>query len=151
MATADLQTPPDPDITVPDGYELLDGKKVRKPVSEKSCWVAGELLLLIGIFLKGNPIGRVYPGDTSFRCFPGRPRRIRKPDVAFVRGERIPAELSDRDIQIRPDLVASIPAAGRMRSISSAGFARASRSPCTLSSIPNRTPAPASNSPCSRR
>jgi Uma2 family endonuclease len=108
MATADVLTPPEPDIFVPDGYELVDGKKVRKPVGEKSCWVGGELFGLIRAYLLTHAIGRVYMGDTGFRCFPGRPRHIRKPDVSFVRGERLSPELSDGELVIPPDLVVEV-------------------------------------------
>jgi Uma2 family endonuclease len=108
MATADLLSPPEPDFVVPEGYESVDGRLVGIPMSEKSCWVGGGLFALIWLFLQSHPIGRVYPQSTEFRCFPGRPRHVRKPDVAFVRAERLSPELSDRDLQVAPDIVVEV-------------------------------------------
>jgi Uma2 family endonuclease len=109
MATADVLSPPQPEVfVVPDGFEAIDGRLVEMPMSEKSCWVGGELFLLIGLFLKTHPLGRAYPQDTAFRCFPGRPRHVRKPDVAFVRAERLAPNLSDREVQTVPDLAVEV-------------------------------------------
>lgn len=114
MATADLllddpeTAEAEPEFFAPRGYEAIDGELLEKLMSRKSCWVGGELFLLIGIFLKSNPVGRVYPADTAFRCWPGRPRHIRKPDVAFLRRERDPPELTDGDFPIAPDLAVEV-------------------------------------------
>jgi Uma2 family endonuclease len=108
VATADVPAPPEPDFIVPEGCESIDGRFVEIPMSEKSCWVGGGLFLLIGMFLLKNPLGRAYPQSTEFRCFPGRPRHVRKPDVAFVRAERLDPELSDGDLQVAPDLVVEV-------------------------------------------
>lgn len=108
MATADLLTSAKPQIVVPDGYELLDGDLVEKRMGEKSCWTGGELFGLIWVFLKSNPLGRLYPQDTGFRCFPNRPRHVRKPDVAFIRADRLMPELAEEEPRIRPDLVVEV-------------------------------------------
>jgi Uma2 family endonuclease len=108
MATADVLTPPEPDIVVPDGYEMLDGRLVEKVMGQKSCWIGGEIYFLIALFLKTHPIGRVYPSDTAYRCFPGRPRHIRKPDVSFVRTSRDSPELLDGEMTVPPDLVVEV-------------------------------------------
>ncbi len=113
MATADVLLD-DPDeldereFFAPEGYEAIDGRLVEKPMSEKASWVGGEIYLLIALFLKSKALGRAYPQDTAFRCFPGRPLHIRKPDAAFVRAERLSPELSDKDIAVPPDLVVEV-------------------------------------------
>jgi Uma2 family endonuclease len=108
MATADLLTIPEPEVVVPDGYEMIDGRLVEKVMGQKSCWVGGEIYFLIALFLKTHPVGRVYPSDTAYRCFPGRPRHIRKPDVSFVRADRDSPELLDVEMTVRPDLVVDV-------------------------------------------
>jgi Uma2 family endonuclease len=108
MTPADVLTPPESDVAVPDGYEMLDGRLVEKVMGQKSGWVGGQLFALIWAFLQGQPIGRVYPADTAFRCFPGRPRHARKPDVSFVRADRDSPALQDQDMAIAPDLVVEV-------------------------------------------
>jgi Uma2 family endonuclease len=106
---ADVLTPPELDgVVVPDGFEMLDGMLVEKRMGEKSCWIGGQLFGLIWTFLQTNPLGRVYPQDTGFRCFPNRPRHIRKPDVAFVRAEHLGPDLADGEPRVRPDLAAEV-------------------------------------------
>jgi Uma2 family endonuclease len=108
MATADVLTPPEPDIVVPDGYEMLDGRLVEKVMGQKSCWIGGLIYYILQSFCTANPRGRVYPSDTAYRCFPGRPRHIRKPDVSFVRAERDSPDLQDGDMTLPPDLVVEV-------------------------------------------
>src|SRR5947209_13295530 len=108
MATADVVTRPEPDVVVPDGFEMLDGVLVEKVSGQKSCWVGGQIYLLIALFLRTHPLGRVYPQDTAFRCWPGRRRHVRKPDVAFVRADRDTPELEDGEMTVSPDLVVEV-------------------------------------------
>jgi len=109
MATAEVLTPPALDVVVPDGFEMLDGMLVEKRMGEKSCWIGGQLFGLIWTFVMAHPgVGRVYPQDTGFRCFPNRPRHIRKPDVAFVRAEHLSPDLAEGEPRTRPDLVAEV-------------------------------------------
>ena len=68
---ADVLPPPEYGlVVVPDGFAMLDGVLAEKRMGEKSCWVRGELFGLIWTFLKAHPLGRLYPQDTGFRCFP---------------------------------------------------------------------------------
>lgn len=94
---------------LPDGFELVDGQlQETQTMSEKSAWIGGEILVQLSIHCKESKAGRVYPGDTAFRCFPGQKPSIRKPDVAFVRQERLPHLPGDRDLTIVPDLVVEV-------------------------------------------
>jgi Uma2 family endonuclease len=77
-------------------------------VSEKSGWVGAEILYRIRSHLEQHPQGRVYLAETGYRCFPSKPRQVRKPDVSFIRAERLSPELSDKDITIPPDLVVEV-------------------------------------------
>jgi Uma2 family endonuclease len=109
MATADVlldDEVDDPDV--PKGYARVNGELWELPVSEKSGWVGAEILYRIRAHLERHPQGRVYLAETGYRCFPTKPRQVRKPDVSFIRAERLSPELSDRDITIPPDLVVEV-------------------------------------------
>jgi Uma2 family endonuclease len=56
-----------------------------------------------------QPVGLVFPMETGYRCFPGRPRHVRKPDVSFVSTARLPEQrLPLGDMLVAPDLAAEI-------------------------------------------
>lgn len=102
---------PDNLLCVPDGdsYELVDGRLVEKHVGAKSEFVAANLLALLhGIVRTGN-LGYVFGSQTAYRCFPSRPRLVRKPDVSLVARGRFPnEEIPEGDIQLAPDLAVEV-------------------------------------------
>jgi len=104
-ATATRYTPDDL-LTMPDGdrYELVNGQLVEKPVSAKSDWVGGKLLLCLGNYVESIRAGVVFP-ETGYRCFPDDPDRLRKPDGSFIAADRLhPGDIPDGYIRIAPDL-----------------------------------------------
>ena len=67
-------------------YEFVNGKLEKKNMpNAKHSGIAGRLTIELGIFLKKNKIGRVYP-EAHFQI--GADKRI--PDVAFVSEDKIP-------------------------------------------------------------
>lgn len=110
--SAVLTRPGQPDTDewdVPDGYELIDGLLVETPVGAESGLVAGELYHRLRTYLDTNPIGKAIPGDIGFRCFPHRPRLLRKPDASYFAGGRLPGNLVPKgDIRIFPDLAVEV-------------------------------------------
>ena len=49
------------------------------------------------------------PPDAGYRCFPHRPRLVRKPDVSYIRPGRLPNERIPRgDIPLAPDLAIEV-------------------------------------------
>jgi Uma2 family endonuclease len=98
-------------LTMPDGdrFELVDGKLVEQDMGALSSHVAGELFLCLGLFLRSHRLGWVFPADTTYQCFPGRPNVVRKPDVSFIRLGRLPnEELPGGHIRIASDLAAEV-------------------------------------------
>jgi len=76
-----------------------------------SSWIGGQLFGLFILYLReqGDHLGWVFPSDSSFQCFPNHPNRVRKPDVSFIRGGRLPNdELPDGHLRIAPDIVAEV-------------------------------------------
>ena len=78
-------------LTMPDGklYELVDGRLVERKMSIWSSYVAGVIFDLLNSFCRENRLGWVFPEGTSFQCFPALPGRVRKPDVSFIRFQRL--------------------------------------------------------------
>jgi Uma2 family endonuclease len=110
VATKQRCTPEDL-LAMPDGdkYELVNGELVERNMGWNSSWVGGRLFFYLTAFLEANPIGRAAPADASYQCYPDAPGKVRRPDVSFIRANRLPAE-QDREghCRIAPDLVVEV-------------------------------------------
>ncbi len=105
------QYTPDDLLRLPDAdsYELVDGHLVEKHMGGESSFVGAEILYRVRQYLETNPLGKVLGADGGYRCFPHRPRLVRKPDVSFVRLARLPGErIPKGDITIPPDLAVEV-------------------------------------------
>lgn len=88
-------------------WELIDGEPVEvTPSSDRSSWIAGELLYYIRAYLESHPIGRAFPADAGFILFADRDT-VRAPDAAFVSFERLP-DLTGSFVPIWPDLAVEV-------------------------------------------
>src|SRR5947209_8545903 len=85
------QFTPEDLLTMPEGdrFELVDGRLVEHVMSMRSSRIGGRMYLLVGNFCEANPVGWLFPADTTFQCFPRFPNRVRKPDGAFIRLDRL--------------------------------------------------------------
>ncbi|GBD35034.1 hypothetical protein HRbin36_00138 [bacterium HR36] len=89
--------------------ELVNGKLVGKTMATTAVPVAGEVFGLLRQYVKERDLGLVLMTDASYRCFPGEPDKMRKPDVSFIRRERITLGLWEPGhIRMRPDLVVEV-------------------------------------------
>lgn len=98
---------PDDLLTMPDGelYELVDGQLVELPMSSIASVVAVKLAGCLDQFCESTDLGWVFGIDCGYQCFPEDPNRVRKPNVSFVRKERIPGGiLSKGYLKVSPDL-----------------------------------------------
>jgi Uma2 family endonuclease len=94
---------------VPDGFELVDGHLVEIPMGTESAYIGGELYRRLSNHCVTGNLGWVLPGDAGYRCFPHRPRLLRKPDVSFVAAGRFPGNRPPRgDSRVAPDLVVEV-------------------------------------------
>jgi len=90
-------------------YELVDGELVEKQMATQSVVVAGELFVHLHQYARKHNLGLVLPTDASYCCFPDEPDKVRKPDLSFVRRERItPQFWTPGHIRIAPDLVVEV-------------------------------------------
>jgi Uma2 family endonuclease len=100
----DLQRLPDNELC-----ELIDGRVAEKHMGGESSYVGGEIAFKLKEHLKAHPGGWVLPADAGYRCFPGRPKLVRKPDVSLIRFGRLPGErLPKGDIPLAPDLAVEV-------------------------------------------
>jgi Uma2 family endonuclease len=102
---------PDELLRLPDSdsYELIDGHPVEKHMGGESSYVGGRIFHRLMQYLENHPGGWVLPSDAGYRCFPNRPKLVRKPDVSFLRLGRLPGErIPKGDIPITPDLAVEV-------------------------------------------
>lgn len=112
MSTAEVVATYTPEdlLTLPDdrAYELVDGRLVEKNMGTRASWVAFQLGYRLQHSFDRKPAGWVLTENT-FQCFPGSPKKVRRPDVAFIRYGRLPdEELPNGHCQIAPDIAAEV-------------------------------------------
>jgi Uma2 family endonuclease len=90
-------------------FELVDGHLVEQSVSVLTGIVAGNLSALLGGHVVPTQVGYILSSDTMHRYFPDHPERIRKPDLCFVRRDRLNApQIAAGFLTIAPDLAVEI-------------------------------------------
>jgi Uma2 family endonuclease len=102
---------PDDLLRMPDGdrFELVDGHLVELHVSLLSSLVAANLLRQIGNYCETHSPAWIFGADCGVQCFPGHPRKVRKPDVSLVLRDRLPAEQLDAGfLTLPPDLAIEV-------------------------------------------
>ena len=79
-------------LRMPDGerYELIDGIPRQKSMGAKSEEIGGLVVTQLNIFIRPKKLGRAYPSQTGFQCFPTKPKQVRMPDASFVATGRLP-------------------------------------------------------------
>jgi Uma2 family endonuclease len=102
---------PDDLLAMPDRkrYELVDGNLVERNVSVLSSLVAFELGGLIRDHCRTHTPVWIFGADCGYRCFPGHPGKVRKPDVSLILRDRLPAEqLTEGFLTLPPDLAVEV-------------------------------------------
>lgn len=110
LATKPKFTPEDL-LTMRDGdrFELVDGNLVEKPMSTWSSLIGSILHGLLQAHCLANKLGFVWMADQTFRCFPSAPNKLRKPDVSFIRQDRLTYEiLHSGYCPVAPDLAVEV-------------------------------------------
>lgn len=96
-----------------DQYELINGELVERNMGWQSSRIGSKLLALLETYVAEHNLGWVNGADAAYQCYedalPEDPDRIRKPDVSFIRLDRLPPEDEPEGYcQIVPDLVAEV-------------------------------------------
>jgi Uma2 family endonuclease len=98
-------------LTLPDGadFELVGGKLVERHVSTLTSVVAVKLARRLDVFCEPLGLGWVLGPDAGFPCFPDAPNKVRRPDVSFVRRERLGIrQLAEGFVRVAPDLAVEV-------------------------------------------
>jgi Uma2 family endonuclease len=91
------------------GFELVDGQLVERNMGAESSEVGGGLFARLYQFCGERGLGKVWPADNGFQCFPHRRGLVRRPDVSFVRAGRLPGDVSPEGwVKIPPDLAVEV-------------------------------------------
>jgi Uma2 family endonuclease len=67
-----------------------------------------QLVILLGAHCKANRLGWIFGADASFQCFLDAPDKVRKPDVSFVRLDRLPGGPPKGHCRVAPDLAIEV-------------------------------------------
>jgi Uma2 family endonuclease len=105
------QLEPEDLLKMPDGdrYELIDGIPVEKDMGAEADEVAGLLLTQFNLFIRPRKLGRAYPSQTGFQCFPGKPGQVRMPDTSFVAAGKLPGDRTPEGyIKVAPDIAVEV-------------------------------------------
>lgn len=106
-----LDYTPEELLALPDDgkrYELVGGRLVERNMILLSSWIGAEIVFLLRTFLVGKQVGFVFNSDNGYQCFPHDPRLVRRPDVSFVRRERLPDGLTEGWSRAAPDLAVEV-------------------------------------------
>jgi Uma2 family endonuclease len=111
-SVAEQSYTPDDLLTMPEGdkYDLVDGHLVERNLSRVSNWVGTELSRMIANVVRERKLGWVWNATMGYVCFPDSPKKVRFPDVSFVRTERLPDALTADGgyVYIPPDLAVEV-------------------------------------------
>ena len=89
--------------------ELVDGQLVEKPgMSMESSHVTMRFTRRLLGHLDEHPLGILLESQTSYQCFPHKPSQIRRPNLSFIRGERITSDMFRGHVPIAPDLAVEV-------------------------------------------
>jgi Uma2 family endonuclease len=103
---------PDELLAMPDGdhFELVDGTLVERNMSLLAGRVETTLARVLDLYCVENSMGWVVTASCGYRCFPWKPRQVRRPDVSFIARDRLPgaAQWSEGYMTIAPDLAVEV-------------------------------------------
>lgn len=92
-----------------DGHEFIDGEWVEKHMSVESDYISLKLGSAMLQHALASKAGRVQGSKCGFQCFPDDPKRIRLPDVTFIRANRVTADVySSGNCPVVPDIAAEV-------------------------------------------
>lgn len=98
-------------LAMPDaqGYELVEGQLVERNVGALSGLVEGYVYDLLLTYARERDAGLAWTGTMGYQINPAHPKWVRKPDVSFIRKEKLSKEIIESGfIKVAPDLVVEV-------------------------------------------
>lgn len=102
---------PEQMIEMPDTKhaELVNGRLLEKPgISAESGYITIQLSRRLGNYAAESQDGAVFDDQASYQCFPHAPHQVRKPDISFIRRERLTPAMRRGHVRIVPDLAVEV-------------------------------------------
>ena len=102
---------PDELLAIPNegDYELVDGVLRERSMSALSSWIGTKIVRLLGHTVDEHQLGSIFGADAGFQCFGEDANTMRRPDVCFVRADRLPADqIGEGYVRVVPDLVVEV-------------------------------------------
>jgi Uma2 family endonuclease len=97
------------DISPDNGYEVIDGQLVEKPMGAESSMIAMTLVGHLQPFASSRKLGLVFGPDCGYQFQKNDPKKVRKPDVSFVAQGRLAGDRPPRgNITVAPDLAVEV-------------------------------------------
>jgi Uma2 family endonuclease len=94
---------------VPKGYELIDGELVEKPaMGAESSVTVGRIFRRLDEWCEQHFCGLSVTAEAGYRCFPRKPRQVRKPDVSVILCDPRTFIVPSGDFRIVPALVVEV-------------------------------------------
>ncbi len=90
--------------------ELVNGRLVEKAMSMLAGRIGSRLNYLLTAYADPRGLGLAFDSSTGYQIFPHEPRRVRYPDVSYIRRERLPAEdlMARGHARVVPDLAVEV-------------------------------------------
>lgn len=96
----------------PDDWEefeesqaFVEPEDEEPPMGAKASVFANRLNNKLYNYVDENKLGIIAMSDCSYRCFPHKPLQTRRPDISFIRAERLrETDIPDGDLRFAPDL-----------------------------------------------
>jgi Uma2 family endonuclease len=89
-------------------FELAEGRLIEKNMSFLANETAGNITFILKSHFKStNSKAAVLP-EQSFQCFAKKPRQVRRPGVAVIVADRVPAVRPLGHVKIAPDIAIEV-------------------------------------------
>ena len=92
------------------GCELIDGVWVEKGMSNIGAVVEANLIFSLKLHARTNRLGFVFAESARYQLFPDVSKRVRKPDLSFIRFGQLPDDVIPPRgrFQFAPDLAVEV-------------------------------------------
>jgi Uma2 family endonuclease len=91
------------------GLELIDGVVKEKNMGSENGVIQTLISHHLNLVVLPGKLGWVLDTEGMYQCFPARPKRVRKPDISFIRRDRLPGGRVPVGIcRFRPDLAVEV-------------------------------------------
>ncbi len=89
-------------------FELAEGRLIEKTMSFLATETAGNITFILKSYLKSTNSKTAVLPEQSFQCFAKKPRQVRRPDIAVIVADRVPAVRPLGHVKITPDIAIEV-------------------------------------------